>query len=143
MNKYKEIIKRMRSGKRLNISEVARELNLPISTVSDRIRKIEENFVRKRTSLLEYPKLGYHSHAKIAVSINHNKKQGLLDFLREQECVNSIFHINTGYDFLIEVVHKNPIELKSWVLEMKSMFGAEAQIFNILRIEKVEGFMPK
>ena len=69
-NAEKEIIEHLRKGKRVNISEIARKLGLPISTVSDRIRRIEQKYVLKRASLLDFPKTGYNAHAMLAIKTN-------------------------------------------------------------------------
>jgi Lrp/AsnC family leucine-responsive transcriptional regulator len=141
--KDQEIIKLMRAGKRLNISEIARQLNLPISTVNDRIKKIEERYILKRTSILDYPKLGFNAHAKLAIRIYHGQKQAFLDFLKSQDCVNSIYHIDSNYDFLIEVVFKDTVELKHWIDAVQSDFSADVSIFQIIKIEERERFIPR
>lgn len=140
--KEKEIIQYLRKGKRVNISEIARELKLPISTVSDRIKRIEERYVLKRSSLLDYSKAGYLANAFLAVKIN-NKKHALLDFLRRQPCVNSIFLVNSGFNFLIEVVFKENILLLNWIEQMKSRFKIEILPLQILKIEEKEVFVPR
>ena len=139
----KEIIKLMRTGKRLNISEIARQLNLPISTVNDKIKRIEEKYVIKRSSLLDYPKLGYFANAKIAVRIDSEFKQKFLDFLRTQGCVNSIYHINSGFDILIDLVCKDAIELKHWIQKIRRDFSVDMSVFQIFKVIERERFTPK
>ena len=141
--KDREIIKCMRTGKRVNISEIARQLNLPISTVSDHIRKIERKYVIKRASLLDYPKLGYFANARVAMRVSPAKRSQLLDFLRNEECVNSIYHVNDGYDFLVDCVWKDAIDRKNWICRLSSDFSPEFHVFNILKVEEKERFVPK
>jgi Lrp/AsnC family transcriptional regulator for asnA, asnC and gidA len=138
-----EIIRLMRTGKRLNISNIARQLNLPISTVSDRIRRIEKKYVLKRTSVLDYPRLGYFANARIAMKVNPEKKSEFLSFLRQEECVNSIYHINDGFDFLIDCVWKDAISRKNWICGLSARFPVEFHIFNIIKVEEKERFVPK
>jgi Lrp/AsnC family transcriptional regulator for asnA, asnC and gidA len=141
--KDKEIIKHMRKGKRLNISRIARLLNIPISTLSDRIKRIEKKYVIKRSSLLDYAQLGYFAHAKLAIKIEREKRQEFTDFLKEENCVNSIYHINSGFDFFIEVIFKNAIEMKRWIEDSRNRFNLDMQTFQVLKIEQREGFMSK
>jgi DNA-binding Lrp family transcriptional regulator len=138
-----EILKQMRKGKRLNISEIARQLNLPISTVSDTIRRIEERYVLKRASLLDYSKLGYSANANLAIKAYPPQKNDLLKFLKNENCVNSIYHVNEGNDFLIDVVFRNWAGLKEWVSELKNKFAVETSTFHILKTEEKERFVPK
>ena len=133
----------MRKGKRLNISRIARLLNMPISTLSDRIKRIEKNYIIKRSSLLNYSTLGYFAHAKLAIKIEREKRQEFIDFLKEEKCVNSIYHINSGFDFFIDVIFKNAIEMKRWMEDSKNKFNLDMQTFQILKIEQREGFMSK
>lgn len=141
--KDKEIIRLMRTGKRLNISEIARQLNLPISTVNDKIKRIEERYVIKRSSLLDYHKLGYFANAKIAVRIDQSHKNNFLDFLKQQNCVNSVYQINSDFDLLVDVVCRDAVELKHWVEYIRRNFSAELSVFQILKVEEKERFVPK
>ena len=141
--KDKEIIKLMRTGKRLNISEIARQLNLPISTVNDKIKRIEERYIIKRSSLLDYHKLGYFANAKLTIKIDHSQKDTFLNFLRQQSCVNSIYHINSNFDFLVDIVCKDVIELKHWIEDVKRNFSVDISVFQILKVEEKERFVPR
>ena len=132
-----------KTGKRLNISEIARQLHLPISTVNDRIKRIERKYVIKRSSLLDYYRLGYLANAKIVVKVSPEIKHKFLDFLRKQYCVNSIYYINSNFDFLIDVVCKDAIELKHWAEDVQRDFSADISIFQILKVEEKERFVPK
>ncbi len=138
----KEIIKHLREGKRVNISAIARELGVPISTVADRIRKIEQKYVMKRSSLLDYAKLGYNSNQMIALKVAREKKKMLLDFLKQQKQVNSIYSTNSDYSFLVEVVCRNHFEFITWLDELKMKFPLEITSFQILKTEGKEMFVP-
>jgi len=141
--KDKEIIRLMRTGKRLNISEIARQLNLPISTVNDSIKRIEKKYVIKRSSLLDYHKCGYFANAKLTIRIDHSQKKTFLDFLRQQDCVNSIYHVNSNFDFLIDVVCRDAVELKHWIEEVRRNFSVNISVFQIFKVEEKERFVPK
>jgi len=139
----KDIIKRLRRGKRVNISAIARELGLPISTVADRIRKIDEKYVVKRSSLLDYSKMGYVSNHIIAIRTKPEEKERMLNFLKQQGCVNSIFHTNSNFSFLIEVVFRENFEFINWIEKMRAEFPIEMQSFQILKVEDKERFLPE
>ncbi|MBR9691221.1 Lrp/AsnC family transcriptional regulator [Candidatus Woesearchaeota archaeon] len=140
--KEKEIIKHLRKGKRVNISSIARELDLPVSTVSDAIRRIEKRYVLKRSSLLDYPRLGYNANAVVVMKVNPSQKHLILDFLEKQNCVNSIFHVNSGFNFLIELVCKDNLELLNWIEDVKTNFDVEVISFQILKVVEKERFVP-
>jgi DNA-binding Lrp family transcriptional regulator len=139
--KEKEIIKYLRYGKRVNISKIARDLHLPTSTVSDRIKRIEQKYVFKRSSILNFEKMGYFANAMIAAKINQKQKKDFLNFLKSQKCINSIFFINSGFSFLFEIIFKDNLELINWIEELKSNFNLELIQFQILKTENKEIFM--
>src|SRR3989338_4223286 len=139
--KDNEIIRHLRSGKRVNISAIARELRIPVSTVADRIRKIDERYVMKRASLLDYPKLGYTSNQMMAIKIEPKLKSSLLDFLKNENCVNAIYCINSDFSFLVEVVCRNHFEFINWLENAKSRFPFQADMFHILKVEEKEKFV--
>ena len=141
--KEKEIIKHLRKGKRVNISSIARELDLPVSTVSDAIRRIEKRYVLKRSSLLDYHRLGYNANAMVVIKVNPSQKHLILDFLEKENCVNSICHVNSGFNFLIELVCKDNLELLNWVEDVKIKFDVEIISFQILKVVEKERFVPK
>jgi DNA-binding Lrp family transcriptional regulator len=140
--KDRELIKHLREGKRLNISEIARQLKMPISTVNDSIKRLEAKHVIKRPSLLNYQSLGYLANAKLAIIVSTEQRPLLLDYLKQSSCVNSIYHINSGYDFLVDVVLKDTHMLKSWVSDIQTNFSAKVSTFQILKTEEIERFIP-
>ncbi|MFC1733893.1 Lrp/AsnC family transcriptional regulator [candidate division KSB1 bacterium] len=141
--KEKEIIQHLRKGKRVNISAIARELDVPISTIADRIRKIEQKYIMKRSSLLDYAKIGYNSNQMLAIKVDREKKSLLLDFLKKQKHVNSIYSINSNFSFLIELVCRNHFEFITWLDEIKMKFPLEITSFQILKVEDKEMFVPE
>ena len=41
------------------------------------------------------------------------------------KCINSIFHVNSGYNFLLELVWKNNFEANDWLQGLKTEFEIE------------------
>ena len=141
--KEKEIIKYLRKGKRVNISDIARKLHLPVSTVRDRINRIDSRYVIKRSSLLDHHKIGYSANVFLAVKMDAEIKPEFIDFLKQQNCVNSVYIVDSGFDFLIELVCRSSLELINWIDELKKRFVMEIMSFQILKVEEKEKFVPK
>lgn len=140
--KEREILKRLRHGKRVNVSAIARELKLPISTVADRIKRIDKRYVLKRSSLLDYSTFGYVSNHMLAIKAGQGEKEQMLQFLKQQNCVNSIYHTNSNFSFLVEVVFRDNLEFINWLESTRSMFQADIDSFQILKVEDKEKFIP-
>ena len=114
---------------------------MPVSTVNDAIKRIENRYVLKRSSLLDYPKLGYNANAFVVVKIASGK-QDFIDYVKQLRFVNSIYHINSGYDFLIDVVFNDVSSLKFWIEEIKKHFSLEVSVFHIFEAEVKERWTP-
>lgn len=139
----KEIIRRLRHGKRVNVSAIARELGMPITTVADRIKKIDERYVMKRSSLLDYGKIGYNSNHMIAIKVKSGSKDSLLSLLLANNNVNSVYRINSDHHFLVEVVFRNNFEFINWLETLKSVSQVDITSFQILKTEEKEKFVPE
>jgi DNA-binding Lrp family transcriptional regulator len=139
--KEKDIISHLRKGV-VNISQIARELKVPVSTVADRIKRIEQKYVLKRSSLLDYNKIGYNAQALLAIKVNSQNKKEFLEFLKRQDCLNSLYHTNSDFDFLVEVVFRENIDLFNWIEVAKNNFSVDIKEYHILKIEDKERFVP-
>jgi len=143
MKEYeREMLHHLRRGRKMNISEIARLMRIPVTTAIDRVKRIEERYMLKHSLILDYEKAGYYSPAIIAMRVDDLNKDNLLGFLKIQKQVNSIYRTGADHDFLVEVVCKDNLELKTWIEEMKARFSMEMMPFQILKVEDKERFVP-
>jgi Lrp/AsnC family transcriptional regulator, regulator for asnA, asnC and gidA len=137
-----EIINHLREGVKMNMSEIARKLKIPITTVIDRIKRIEDKYVLKHSVLLDYKKLGYSASALLAVKLNSDEHSEFLDFLKFQKNVNTIMKTNSNYNYLVEIICKDNLDYIKWIEAIKSKYNIEITPFQILDIEDRERFVP-
>ncbi len=140
--KEKEIIKSLRNGER-NVSNIARKLKMPVSTVSESVRKIRKKYIVKHSSLLDYNKIGYMANFFLTIKINAEHRKEFLDFLKSQNCVNSIYTINSGYNFLVEIVCRDNLDMVNWIEGLKNRFSMDLNQFQVLKTEDKEMFVPE
>jgi DNA-binding Lrp family transcriptional regulator len=136
------LIVALRQDSRKKSSRIARELRVPISSVHENIEKNKEKYLSRFTALLDFEKLGYTIRANIAFAVAPQDRDRLKDFLRKQDCVNSLYKINAGFDFLVEVVFKTVEELEAFVEVIEkshTIYGK--QIHYILKEIVREKFM--
>ena len=70
------------------------------------------------------------------------KREELRKYLNKHQNVNSLYKINSGYDFLIELVFKNIKELEDFMENIRDRFKIiEDNVFYILEDIKREDFM--
>lgn len=139
----KEVLKHLRMNSRVAVTNIAKVIDSPVSTVFTKIRRMENNVIKKHSSLLNYSKLGLHSWSTIAIKVDKRDKTKMLEFIKANECINSAFEVNNGYDFMLEVVHANKKNLMEFLDELDLCFRVkEKTIFEILSEIKREEYLP-
>jgi len=69
-----KILEKLNENARKSYREIARELNVSLTTVSNRIKKMEDKKIMERyIPLINQEKIGYNLTAVINVKISHGK----------------------------------------------------------------------
>ncbi|MBI2140128.1 Lrp/AsnC family transcriptional regulator [Candidatus Woesearchaeota archaeon] len=138
------IISHLRNNARKKITAIAAQTKIPVTTIYDKVRVHERKYVKKHTTLLDFPKLGYLTMAHVAVSVPREQREVVQKFLEEKPNVNSLFRTNMGHDFLAECVFKNPAELQHMVDHLEGFYRANSvKVFSIIEELKKEEFLTK
>jgi len=147
MKKRKDlmILSHLRRDARKSLVDLSKKTGIPASTIYDRVNAQEKGAIKKYTALLDFEKLGYHGRTYVAVKLDDlRKREELLRFLLEYDCVNSLYKINLGYHYLFEAVFKNISEAESFIDSLEERFGIdEKHIFNIIEEIRKEDFLTK
>ena len=72
--KDKIILSQLRKNARMPLTTMSRKINIPVSTIFDRLKLNEEDLILKHTTLLNFSKLGYHTRAQVIFKVD--KKRG-------------------------------------------------------------------
>ncbi|MFC1728098.1 Lrp/AsnC family transcriptional regulator [Nanoarchaeota archaeon] len=123
-----KVLAHFRQDARKNLTKISRDTGVPVSTLFDKLKRFEKEFIKKHTCLLDFKKLGYTVKVFLILRANHETKADLKRFLTNHSKVNSVFKINGGYDFIAEAIFKDVTEL--------CKFSEELDQFNL--IDKVE-----
>ena len=104
--------------------------------------ELKENIITRNTVLLDFSKLGYHTHAQLFLKINPAEKTEVAEYLIKSSSVNSIYKTNNNWSFIIETLHKNIRDLDSFVDEVERKFKVEdKEIHYLVRNIKKETFL--
>ena len=98
------IIQQLRENARISTTAIAQKADMPVSTVFDRMRCHEHDIITKYVALLDFAKLGYHAKTKIAIKVIGEERQQVFAYLSQDSYVNSLYKINFGFDFFIELI---------------------------------------
>lgn len=136
-----KIISHLRKDSRTSFVAISQDVKIPLSTIYDQIKRLhQDTVIRRFTSLVDFSKLGYHYQARIAMMVHKPERNDLLAFLSQHPSVNSLHRINSGFDFLIETVHKDVKEHTQFMEELKEKFTIinlhEYQVLEEIEKEK-------
>ena len=136
-----QIIAWLRQNARISLTDMSKKTHIPISTIFDKLKTFSGTFIEKHTSLINYPAIGYNTRAHILLKVRKNHKEELRDFLLRHQNVNSVYKINNGYDFIIEVIFKQMNEIEEFKESIEEKFDVKQEIHYIISDVKREAFM--
>ncbi len=137
-----KIISHLRNNARMPLTKMSRETHIPVSTIFDRMKLHEEGLILKHTCLLDFSKLGYNTRANINLKVSREDKEALKDFLQKQNCINSIYRINNGFDFMIEGVFKQIKDMEEFLDKLEKEFKIlDKKSYFIIEDLKRESFL--
>jgi len=136
-----KIISHLRKDARVSLASISQEVGMPISTVYDRIIRLHQNnIIKRQTILVDFSKLGYHHHVKLALKIEKSQKVELINFLKNNHSVNTIHEINNSFDLLIETYHQDIKTYIEFIDNLQECFDIiemnEYQIIDEIQNEK-------
>ena len=121
---------------------MSNKINIPISTIYDKLKLYEGGLIKKHTALIDFSKLGFNTRANIVLKVDREKRELLKEFLVKNNNVNSLYKINNGFDFMIEGVFKNLKELEDFFEALEIKFKVKTkQVYYIIDDIKRESFL--
>jgi len=136
------IIKQLRNNARESLTTMARKTGIPISTIFDRMKQHYGSIITKHTCLLDFNELGYAARAKVTVKVERDVRQDLMNYLNKHPNVNSLYKINSGYDFMFELIFMNIKELEEFMENLEETYPITDQnVYYVIDDIKREEFL--
>lgn len=136
------LIANLRANARDTLTSISKKIKMPISTIFDRIKLYQQDVIKKHTTLIDFGKLGYNTRAHITLKTSKNNRENLKNYLLKQPNVNTLYKINNGYDFLVEVIFRGLKELEEFNEAMDEKFRIKSrQVYYIIEDIKKENFL--
>jgi len=136
------LLTNLRQNARETLTKLSRKTSMPISTIYDKLKLFYGDIIKKHTSILDFTKLGYNARINIMLRVDKEQREQVKDFLARKDCINSVFKINNGYDFLAEGVFKDIREVEDFLEMLEDKFKIKSkQIYYVVDEVKREGFM--
>ena len=136
-----KILEKLNENARKSYREIARELDISLTTVSHRIKKMEdEKIIERYIPLINQEKIGYDLTAVINVKISHGKLLQVQEKISKNKHVSGVYDITGDWDSLIIAHFKDRRDLNRFIKSVLSIDNVEKTntqiVLNIVKNEK-------
>lgn len=126
---------------RKSYRDIAKEVGVSISTVSNRVRKLEsEGVITGYAPLVDESKIGFDVMAVVGVKIHKGKLLDVQRRIAKDERVSHVFDVTGEWDSIVVVRLRNTRELDSFIKRLGSMEYVENTytmvVLNVVKEER-------
>jgi DNA-binding Lrp family transcriptional regulator len=130
-----------RRNARENLTQISRWTSIPVSTIFDKLREYEKGLIQRHTTLIDFKRLGFDIRVNILFKVAKDSREEFRDFLIGNENINSIYRVNSGYDYFVDAIFRDMSDLQKF-MELLEQFKIEAkQELFILEDIRRESFL--
>lgn len=135
------ILRRLNENARKSFRDIARELRVSISTISNRVKRLEkEGIVLGYAPLLDEKKLGYDVLAVIGIRISKGKLLEVQRKIARDDRVVDVYDVTGDYDSMIIARLRNTRELDTFIKRLVAMENVERTythvVLNVVKQER-------
>ncbi|OGS39814.1 MAG: AsnC family transcriptional regulator [Euryarchaeota archaeon RBG_13_31_8] len=136
-----KILEKLNENARKSYRAIARELKVSLSTISNRIKKLEdEKVIERYIPIINQEKFGYDLKAVINVKISHGKLIEVQEKISKNKHVSGVYDITGDWDSLIIANFKDRRELNGFIKGILAIDNVEKTntqiVLNIVKNEK-------
>ncbi|MBS3165868.1 Lrp/AsnC family transcriptional regulator [Candidatus Woesearchaeota archaeon] len=136
------LLSHLRRNARETLTKISRDTRIPVSTIFDKLKRYDNNLIKKATVLLDFQKLGYNTRVTLMLKVPKEQRDNLKNFLIHENNVNSIYRVNNNFDFLMEGIFTSMQDFQEFIENLEEKFEIkDKQMFYILDDIKKEEFM--
>lgn len=121
-----KIVSYLRKNSRATLTDISKKTNVPVSTVYDRIKSTNKNIIKKYTSIVDFPKLGYNIRAQILLKAKETQK--FHNLIKQNYNINSVYRLNSEYNYLFDVIFKTMSGMEKFNRSLDSLDVEKVQI---------------
>lgn len=136
-----KILDKLNENARKSYREIARELDISLTTVANRIKRMEaEKIIERYIPLINQEKIGFDLTAVINVKISHGKLLEVQERISKDNHVSGVYDITGDWDSLIIAHFKDRRDLNGFIKGVLSIANVEKTntqiVLNIVKNEK-------
>lgn len=128
------ILEVLQENARVSISELSKRINLSLSAVSERLKKLERSdIINKYTAILDSKAMGKDLSVFISIGLESTSDaQAFLDFVEDEPEVLECHYITGEYDYMLKVTTTNTHSLERIMNRIKSFSGIKHTQTNVI-----------
>ena len=133
-----EILRSLIKNSRITLSQMSKEIDVPDATISNRLKKLEENVIKRYTVILDWQKIGLDITTIIIIQTESEKHEYVKEELSKLEEVSEVYSVSGEYDILIKVWVSDIEELNQLMnTKIRSVDGVE-DLTEMIVMERVK-----
>ena len=119
------IVRCLKENARMSASEISSRVNMSISAVIERIRKMEHaNIIKQYTIVVDHKNIGHDVIAFVMVSLEHPSYHAeFIEAINKNNQVNECHYMTGDLDFILKIITKSINTLAESVNEIKNIRG--------------------
>ena len=133
------IIKCLRNNSRSQLKEISESTGLPLTSVFDRIKKINPIII-KNTSLLNFNQIYFPITLIYGLKIQNVDNNGIIDFLSYNKNVNNIYRSSGVFNLIVEALFTSLKDANDFSEDLKKYDLIKMNEFQIIEEIKKEEF---
>ncbi|MBR5001785.1 MAG: Lrp/AsnC family transcriptional regulator, partial [Firmicutes bacterium] len=129
-----KILEVLQANSRVSISELSKKVNLSLSAVSERLKKLESsNVIEKYTVILNSQALDKELSVIMNISLeNPHMTSDFLNFVRTEDEILECHFVTGEYDYVLKITTRNTATLELLMNRIKGISGIKRTQTNVV-----------
>ncbi|MBQ1215786.1 MAG: Lrp/AsnC family transcriptional regulator [Firmicutes bacterium] len=129
-----KILEVLQANSRVSISELSKKVNLSLSAVSERLKKLESsNVIEKYTVILNSQALDKELSVIMNISLeNPHMTSDFLNFVRTEDEILECHYVTGEYDYVLKITTRNTATLELLMNRIKGISGIKRTQTNVV-----------
>ncbi|MEM4396844.1 MAG: Lrp/AsnC family transcriptional regulator [Candidatus Woesearchaeota archaeon] len=117
-----KIVSYLRQNGRESLVTLSKKTGVPVSTIFEKLKNNFDNLIDRSTVLLNIKHINFQLHVLLFLKINREQKAEFQEHIRKNFFVNSIYKINNGYDYILELFLPGMCDLDKFLDDINKNF---------------------
>ena len=129
-----KILEVLQANSRVSISELSKKVNLSLSAVRERLKKLESsNVIEKYTVILNSQALDKELSVIMNISLeNPHQTSEFLNFVRTEDEILECHYVTGEYDYVLKITTRNTATLEHLMNRIKGISGIKRTQTNVV-----------